>query len=277
MIQYDICVISAPSDEEIAHRLADSIRSYHLPRGVVLPDPALDYRRIVVDSTGSHLDVASIDLLDHSRYLIVICSPEAKQSQGINARLTYFRNIRRDDDVVAVIASGEPVDSFPENFIERKIVRHIMPDMRIIEREETIEPVASDLRAPTAARRRQLLRYETVRIIASVLGLHPDALEQRHRRRRQQAISAAAGIVGAVVLIASGIFLRLGYIASREADIARQQTELSQAAAHRMVDELPALFEGDTQAQTYIQQAITQAQDALEQVDASDDQEASHG
>ena len=201
MDNYDICVICVPEDAKVAEKLAASIRAYKLPRGVTLPDPELDYRNIYVDSTGSDFDDSVKLLLDHTRYLVVICSPEAKAAPGIRGRLTYFRNFRRVEDIVAVIVRGEPVDAFPESFIERKVVRRILPDMRVIEREETIEPVAADLRADTASRFRQLLRYETVRITASVLGLHPDVLEQRHSghfRRGGCGMQRAAGALRAV-------------------------------------------------------------------------------
>ena len=266
MENYDICVISVPEDAEIAEKLAQSIRSYKLPKGVTLPNPELDYRNIFVDSTGSEFDDPVKMLLDHTRYLVVICSPDAKASPGIRSRLTYFRNFRRIEDIVAVIVRGEPVDSFPESFIERKVVRRILPDMRVVEREETIEPVAADLRADTPTRFRQLLRYETVRITASVLGLHPDVLEQRHRRRRNQAVFAAAAAVCSVLLVLSGLFLRLGLIARREGQIAQAQTEKSVEVAQRLTKELPELFADDPQALGYVQEAIEKASSVLDQI-----------
>lgn len=266
MENYGICVISVPEDAQIAEKLAQSIRSYKLPKGVTLPNPELDYRNIFVDSTGSEFDDPAKMLLDHTRYLVVICSPDAKESPAIRSRLTYFRNFRRMEDIVAVIVRGEPVDSFPESFIERKVVRRILPDMRVIEREETIEPVAADLRADTPSRFRQLLRYETVRITASVLGLHPDVLEQRHRRRRNQAVFAAAAAVCSVLLVLSGLFLRLGLIARREGQIARAQTEKSVEVAQRLTKELPELFADDPQALGYVQEAIEKAGSVLDQI-----------
>lgn len=266
MENYDICVIAVPEDEKIAETLAENIRKYRLPRGVQLPNPKLDYHNIYVDCTGSEFNDYVKLLLDHTRYLVVICSPDAKDAIAIKSRLTYFRNFRRNEDIVAVIVRGEPVDAFPESFIERKVVRHILPDMRVIEREETIEPVAADLRGDTPARRRQLLRYETVRITASVLGLHPDALEQRHRRRRNQAVIAAATMVCSVFLVLSGIFLRLGFIAHNEGKIAEAQTQKSLEVASRLTEELPRLFADDPQALAYIQEAIDHAQSALNDI-----------
>jgi len=270
MEQYDICVICPPEDGGIANTLAESIRRYRLPGGTVLPDPSLGYQRIYVDDSGSAFDPDVQRLLDRCSCLVVICSPRTKHAQGILDRIHYFRDIRKDEDVIAVIVEGEPIDSFPELFIEKKLVRHILPNMKIIEREETIEPVAADLRGDTPARRKQLLRYETVRITASALGLHPDALEQRHRRRRSRTIAAAATVAGLLFLFAAGVFLRLGLIARREGQIAEQQAAISVAASQRMVEELPALFQDDPQAMSYIQASIDSAQQALAEIAAQE-------
>ena len=266
MENYDICVISVPEDAQIAEKLAGSIRAYKLPRGVTLPNPELDYRNVFVDSTGSEFDDPVKMLLDHTRYLVVICSPDAKVSEAIKRRLTYFRHFRRTEDIVAVIVRGEPADAFPESFIERKVVQHILPDMRVVEREETIEPVAADLRGDTPARRKQLLRYETVRITASVLGLHPDALEQRQQRRRSRAILAAVAAVGSILLVISALFLRLGLIARNEGRIAEAQAKKSIEVADRLTRELPELFADNPQALGYIQEAIDQAQAVLDEI-----------
>ena len=126
--------------------------------------------------------------------------------------------------------------------------------------------MAADLRADTASRFRQLLRYETVRITASVLGLHPDVLEQRHRRRRNRAVFSAAAVVCCVLLVLSGLFLRLGLIARNESRIAQIQTEKSMEVANRLTRELPALFADDPQALGYVQEAIEKAQSALDQI-----------
>ncbi len=255
---YDICVLFVKHDEELAEKLADSIRRYRLPRGVKLPE-GLDYRRILLEHAEEELDDEGRLRLRGSRYLALLCSPETKDHPGVLERLRY-------EQVIAIIAEGEPIDSFPESFIEKKKVRHIMPDLSVVERIDTIEPVAADLRADSKRRWREVLRYETVRITASVLGLHPDALEQRHRSRRRKAIAAVLALVGTVSLVAAGIFLRLGFIAKTEGDIAEQQTQLSLAIARRTMQELPAAFADEPEALRYIDEAVDNARTDLEEL-----------
>lgn len=266
MEPYDICLLSTKRDEAVSRRLGESIRAYRLPSNVALPDPSLDYRRIVYDCTGEPMDDEAREILDRSRFLVLICTPETRNNPAILERLQHFRERNGQERVVAVIAEGEPVDSFPESFIEKKTVRHILPDMTVTEREETIEPVAADLRGDTERRRREMLHYETVRITASVLGLHPDDLEQRHRARRRRAAAAVLAVVGSASLIAAGIFLRLGLIARAEGKIAEEQTRLSVSIAQRTIKELPQLFAGDEMALAYVDEAVENARASLEEI-----------
>ena len=263
---YDICILSTKSDAAIARRLGESIRAYRLPANVSLPDPALDYRRILYDCDEGPLDDAGRAKLEACRFLALICTPATRDNPAVLERLNVFEQTHGREEIIAVIAEGEPAEAFPERFIERKSVRHILPDMRVVERIETIEPVAADLRGATEKRRREVLRYETVRIAASVLGLHPDDLEQRHRTRRLRAAAAALAVVGAVCLAAAGIFLRLGLIARDEGKIAEEQTKLSLAIAQRTIEVLPAAFDGDEQAMAYIDEAIESTRQSLDEL-----------
>ena len=262
MEDYDICITAVPHDSDTARMLSDSLRRYKLPRSVTI-EPGTDYRRITLDVSGSPLDDKARAILDESRFLVVLCSPEVRSHRGILERLDYFRSRQGGEHIIAVLVEGEPAEAFPENFSEKKLVRHIMPDMSVVERWENIEPIAADLRGDSPARVRTALRYETVRITASVLGLHPDALEQRHRARRRRAVMAALTLAAAVSLTAAGIFLRLGFIA-------REQTRLSAQIAARTMEELPALFAGDEQALAYVDEAITSARSSLEELDLGD-------
>ena len=269
MEQYDICITSVPRDADTANTLAESLRRYKLPGGVHAENGA-DYRRITLDTDGSECTDQTRETLDRCGFLVVLCSPEVRSHRGILDRLDYFRAGHGGDHIIAVLVEGEPAQSFPENFSEQKLVKHIMPDMSVVERVENIEPIAADLRGDTSAKRRASLRYETVRITASVLGLHPDALDQRHRARRTRAVIAALSLAAAVSLTAAGIFLRLGFIAKQEGDIAQEQTRLSAQIAARTMEELPALFEGDKQALAYVDEAVEAARSSLEELGLGD-------
>ena len=142
--------------------------------------------------------------------------------------------------------------------------------MTVVERTETIEPVASDLRADTPARWREVLSYETVRIIASVLGLHPDDLEQRHRMRRRKAIITLVSVIASVCICAAGIFTYLGHIARTEGRIAEEQAELCVEIAERTITELPQAFSDEPGALVYINEAVGKAEESLRDIGLDD-------
>ncbi|MBR2990361.1 MAG: hypothetical protein IKF51_02740, partial [Solobacterium sp.] len=184
--------------------------------------------------------------------------------------LDYFREQSGKDRIIAVIVRGEPAEAFPPSFIEHEVVQYIMPDMTVVERTETIEPVAADLRADTPARRKQLLRYETVRITASVLGLHPDALEQRHRARARRTARTILVAAAVICLSTAGVFLRLGQIARAEGRIAEEQTTLSAEIVQRTMNELPERFKDDPAALVYIEEAVEHARQSLYELGLED-------
>jgi hypothetical protein len=77
--------------------------------------------------------------LDASRYLIVICSREAKQSPWVSREVNYFLQHHDASNAFVVLADGEPNEVFPYE------LTHLL-------NEETgeyqeVEPLAMDVRA----------------------------------------------------------------------------------------------------------------------------------
>ncbi len=261
---YDVCILSLKNDAATAGCLADSIRSYKLPSRVALPDPGLDFRRVLIDDREAPFDEDAGNRLDHSRFLALLCSPGTCDNPDIMAKLARFLETHGSEGVIPVMTAGEPAEIFPAGFYRKKIVQQILPDMSVTERVDIIEPVAADLRAASRSRRKEKLRYETVRIVALLLGLHPADLQQRQRRRRHRALAAAVTAVAVVSLTAAGIFLRLGFIARDEGRIAEEQARLAVEIARRTMEELPAEFAGNDMALAYVDEAAENARLKLE-------------
>ena len=51
--------------------------------------------------------------LDASKYLIVICSPEASQSPWVAREINYFLRNHDARNIFVILAGGEPQDVFP--------------------------------------------------------------------------------------------------------------------------------------------------------------------
>lgn len=257
--KYDLYICAAAQDISWAEKLSARIKSYRLPKSAVLPDETLGYNNIYLDTDEHEFREEDSELLDSCRYMLVICSPRAKDSRPLADRLLYFEKARAKTNIIAVIVEGEPIDAFPPFFIEETVVPHILPDGSIKNRVEIIEPVASDLRGETKKQIEQLFRYETVRIVASILGIAPDALEQRHNRRMKQRITALAITACAILMTISAIFGYFGLKALHEGRIADLQTQQSLLVSQRLMSELPDEFVDDPQALEYVYKTILDA------------------
>ena len=264
---YDICILSLKNDAATAGLLADSIRSYKLPSRLSLPESGVGYQRVLVDDQEAAFDENARDRLENSRFLALLCSPGTRENPDVMSKLACFRDAHGGEGIIPVLVNGEPVHVFPASFYQQRVVKQILPDMSVVERVDIIEPVAADLRAAEPSRRKQMLRYETVRIIALMLGLRPDDLQQRQRQRRKRTVTAAVAMVAAVSLAAAGIFLRLGLIARNEGVIAEEQTRLSVEIARRTMEELPAEFAGDELALAYVNEVTENARVKLEKLE----------
>lgn len=264
---YDICILSLKKDAAAAKLLADSIRSYKLPPRLSLPDSGLGYRRVLVDDQEAAFDENARSRLENSRFLALLCSPGTRENPDVMSKLACFREAHEGEGIIPVMVEGEPIHIFPASFYQQRVVKQILPDMTVTERVDIIEPVAADLRAAEPSRRKQMLRYETVRIVALMLGLRPDDLQQRQRQRRKRAVTAVVAMVVAVSLVAAGIFLRLGLIARNEGLIAEEQTRLSVEIARRTMEELPAEFAGDELALAFVNEATENARVKLDQLE----------
>ena len=262
MAEYDIYLLAAESDRAAAEALYAGMRAYKLPKGV-RPGNGLDPHRIFMDAGEAAVTAETEHLLDEAGYMIVLFSPAARASGSVMDKLYYFERVTGRESIVPVIADGEPADIFPPMFIQHRKVRHILPDLTVAEMDETVEPVAADLRGSTPKRRKELLRYETVRITASVLDLHPDALEQRHRRRRKQAVAAAVGLLAAVLTVIACVFTVLGIRAHKEGVIAQKQADLAVQTADRLILDLPEHFADEPEALEIIDEAVARAREAL--------------
>ena len=96
MYEYDICILAIPHDAGTAELLAGSLRKYRLPARTVLPDPSLDYRRILLDTDGSPMDDAAAARLEACRFMALLCSPGTKNDPLILEKLELFKTLHGD-------------------------------------------------------------------------------------------------------------------------------------------------------------------------------------
>lgn len=216
-----------PLDSAVAKRLHRMIEHYLVPR---------DYRkngskrlgRVFRDEDelqlSKDLGESIRNALDHSEYLIAVCTPEYPDSKWCMEELDSFIAGHGRDRVLAVLASGTPSESFPPqllSWLDENGIAH------------TAEPLAANVTAPNRAGCMKRLKKERLRLIAAMLGCPYDSLYQREKRYKQRKILAAA----AAALVVAGIFI--GTLVNKNAQIQARyeeaQTNLRQAQLNESI------------------------------------------
>jgi tetratricopeptide (TPR) repeat protein len=130
---------------------------------------------------GEAIDLALAD----SDALIVLCSPDAKQSVWVDKEVERFKHLHGDNRVFALLIRGEPADAFPPSLAVRFRNGH--------RTDEPAEPIAADLRPEGDGHRRALLK-----LVAGLAGVQFDHLVGRdqQRRHRRMALATAASLAG---------------------------------------------------------------------------------
>lgn len=223
--RYAAFISYAHADRAWARWLHRGLEAYSVPRPLRGRPTALGILgsrigKVFLDEAelGSSSDIeASIQgALDASGALVVICSPAAAQSPRVKEEIRYFESRGKRDRVFCLIVDGRPsaskrglpmeLDCFPE-------------PLRV-----GSEPLAADARGAGSRRRKA-----RERIIAGLLGVGFDELEQRELARRNQRLIA----ISAASLFISVAAITLAVIAVSARDEARAQRQLAELEARR--------------------------------------------
>ncbi|MDO8707065.1 TIR domain-containing protein [Pseudomonas sp.] len=145
---------------------------------------------------GEKIDQA----LKLSRYLIVICSPNAAASHWVAEEIKTFKSLGREDRILCLIVDGEPNATdkpncgLPECFPEA--IRFRLGANRELTAERA-EPVAGDARDGKDGKTDAKLK-----ILAGLIGVGFDELKQRDKQRQfWRRVQLSLGGVSLVILI----------------------------------------------------------------------------
>ncbi|HEY0408157.1 MAG TPA: toll/interleukin-1 receptor domain-containing protein [Pyrinomonadaceae bacterium] len=202
-------------DEEWARWLHRAIETYRVPRRLTGKDTtspwgALPSRLYPVFRDRDELPGASDlgrkirEALHASRFLIVICSPNAAASKWVNEEIKAFKAMGRESSVLCLIVGGEPCASDKGNAAAECFPTAIRFRVGLDGElsEERAEPIAADARPLADGRTNALLK-----LLAGMLGVGYDDLKRREERRRlkRRAQFVASGILAFVLVIVAYI------------------------------------------------------------------------
>jgi hypothetical protein len=146
-------------------------------------------------AASPHLSADIRQALRDSRYLIVVCSPRARDSQWIDAEVKQFRELGRGDRILALLVEGEPSEALPRALYE------IRGDALI---GGTDEPLAADVRPTADSSTGSRRRLGRLKILAPLLGCRLDDLRQREQERQRRRMVVAGAVLLAIVAVLAG-------------------------------------------------------------------------
>lgn len=216
-------------DAPIAARLQRFIETYAIPKALVASSngriPA-HLKPVFRDrdelQAGSDLNSTVRAALADSRFLVVVCSPDAARSQWANREILEFKKIHGEANVLAFIAAGEPFASrMPgregEECFPEALRFALTPDGE--PRGEALEPIAADMRPHADGPRLAMLK-----IVAGMIGVGLNELVQRDEQRRMRRMAAiVAGSMAGMAVMA--VLTLMAVHARNEAQSQRAQAE----------------------------------------------------
>ncbi|MDO5602183.1 MAG: toll/interleukin-1 receptor domain-containing protein [Oscillospiraceae bacterium] len=233
-----------------AQTLHKELEAFRLPRNLIKklqPGDAVKtrIRRVFRDQDelpiSCDLKEPILHALQNSDFLIVICTPRLPQSLWCRTEIEQFIAMHGRERVLAVLAEGEPEESFPEQ------LRYIEQDGQ----RKEVEPLAADIRAANRKEMRKKIRLETLRLAAPMFGCGYDDLRQRHRERRLRRMAAVGAAVAAVCFVFGAVStvmaMRIGaqskQIADQKSQIEAQYTQALKANAETQAAEALRILE----------------------------------
>ena len=180
-------------DTQWAAWIQKAVERYRLPNALA-KETGLDKRigKVFRDreelATGQNLGDHLLEALDNSDNLIVICSPNAVNSQWVGQEIEYFKKIGRGDRIFCLLVEGG-AEALPQ------------PLLTDVE-GNPLEPLAADPRDSGDGK-----RLAKLKLISGILGVKLDQLTRREQARQNQLRAIYTSITGLFVLMGAAAFV----------------------------------------------------------------------
>jgi hypothetical protein len=184
------------------------LRAYKPPGGLNLSQRRLSVFRDMSDLIGADYFVSIDGYLRGSRKLIVICSPNARNSDYINDEIRRFADARGANNIIPIIIGGIPNnEAKPDDQTAMAFPDALCSALKM--------PLAIDYRGFDVRKNkfdRGAYAGPWYTLIASILGRSREEIEEREHKRAVRARRLMIGITGAVITILL-IFLAFALLA----------------------------------------------------------------
>lgn len=249
-------------DMFVAQTLHRTLEEFKLPKNLWNKCEKKGITRVFRDRDelplASDLSEPITEALENSQFLIVICTPQLKESIWCRREIETFKSLHGREKIFAVLAEGEPEDSFPEELVKAEVEKIDANGNKTVEIRD-VEPLAADVRGLTKKEIRKKIKEESIRLIAPMFNLGYDELKQRHREQKLRKTIKFVSAAAAVLLI-------FGIVSTSMAiTIHRQSKEMKRNYAETLCDTAVSYMEkGDKNSATdAINQAVEYASDSV--------------
>ncbi len=207
-----------PLDKQAAEMIEKRIENYRVPKDLQAQAGGKKLGYVFRDEDelpiSSSLSDSITQALDHTEFLIVICTPDLPKSKWCEQEIKYFLKTHDRDHLLAVLADGTPDESFsPWMLHEYDEGGNVTADL---------EPLAANIAGENHTISRKAFTKESMRILAALIGCPFDTLWQRERRARTTRLMTGLGIVAAALAVFLGVVL------NKNAQITRQNRQITE-------------------------------------------------
>lgn len=236
----------APADSKIAAMVQRSLEHYRIPKAIQQQSGMRRIDRIFRDreelpiTFNLNHDIGYA--LEHSDFLIVICSTSTCQSQWVTKEIETFLKTHNRHQVLTVLVDGEPYDVIPPILFYDE-VEQVMPSGETYTERIPLEPLSCDLRGDP----KKAMRTELHRMAAPLLGCSYDELVQRQRRyQRQRMMTVMSTLIAGTSLLAAYFFwtsvqIQKSYLTAEQ----NYQQSLKNQSRYLSAEAITALKNGD--------------------------------
>lgn len=194
------------SDAKEAARLQHAIENYRLPAVLCRENAAIPkrikplYCYLNDMHSGEELMQELKKRMEQSRYLIVVCSPNATNSTYINSGIDYFVSLGRRDSIIPIIVDGVPYSNDPDTECFPEALRKHFPKHTDPLQDHSILGV--NTREFGIGSRRKAYNRAMLMVVARMLQLDYDGLllRDQQRRRKRRIVTTMLSLLVAMAL-----------------------------------------------------------------------------
>lgn len=179
--EYDYCAFISFSSEDakIADWLKRRLDRYNIPT-FIRREHNFHSKRLKPSYTYLHSSEAGGELLaeltkklEHSRYLIVVCSPHSAVSTYCNWEIETFVALGRKDYIIPIVVDGIPYSDNSETECLCPKLKEVFPTSNDVDQDRQIKCANLHEKGISILERRQ---HAFIQIVARILGVNSDKL-----------------------------------------------------------------------------------------------------